>query len=493
MSILEIQDLSVHFGGEAILDGITLSVKPGECLAIVGESGAGKSVLTRTLLGLTQAESQWRVSAGRFDATGRDMRAASQRDWRRLRGAEVGLILQDALQSLDPLRTIEAEVGEALAVRDRGALWRNSASRRALVLDALQRAGLPNAADHLRQRSGELSGGMRQRALIASAIAANPQLVIADEPTTALDPATAARVLDLFAEIRASGTALLLISHDLRSVARIANRIAVLDRGRIVELGEATQILNRPQHTVTQQLLAASPSGPKPGPTRAPGEPLITVTAGTRSFARGKGGKGGKGETRALDSVSFELRRGEAVGVLGESGAGKTTLARVLVGAERLDSGTVSRAGAKVRLIPQDPLASFDPRWRVERIIAASNRLPDTTVAELLAMVGLEPELARRRPASLSGGQRQRVAIARALAADPDVLVCDEPVSALDMRTQAGILELLRRLQRERGLTIVFVSHDVAALRTVSDRVLVMRSGRIIEQGPTEAVFAGTA
>lgn len=485
MSALEVRGLSVQHGNELILNEISLAVAPGECLAIVGESGAGKSVLTRTLLGLTQADPSWRVHAEQFTVAEHDVCVASQRDWRTLRGAKVGLILQDALQSLDPLRTIEAEVGEALAVRDRRAFGSKRSLRRARVLDALQRAGLPKAEQHLRQRSGELSGGMRQRALIASALVSKPQLLIADEPTTALDPTTATHVLDLFASVRAQGTALLLISHDLQSLARIADRIAVLDRGKIVEVGGRAQILDSPRHPVTQRLVRAAPSGPKPGQVATPGESLIGITKGTRQFALGKG------HTLALDAVSFELRRGEAVGVLGESGAGKTTLARVLVGAERLDSGTVERSEARVRLIPQDPLATFDPRWRVERIIAASNRLPGTTVAELLTMVGLAPELASRNPSTLSGGQRQRVAIARALAADPDVLVCDEPVSALDASTQAGILSLLRRLQSERGLTVVFVSHDLAALRTVADRVLVMRDGRIVEQGPTEEVFAG--
>lgn len=539
MSVLEVRDLSVHYGrrrrrqaqasrdmsaGELILDGVSFSVQPGECLAIVGESGAGKSVLTRTLLGLVQADPEWQVKAAGFSVAGQDMRTAPQRTWRTLRGSTVGLILQDALQSLDPLRTIEAEVGEALAVRDRAGLWRRFSAgmrssigrpaapqqaesqhaapqqaesqtppqrtqpttpRRAQVLDALLRAGLPNAELHLRQRSGELSGGMRQRALIASALVGDPQLVVADEPTTALDPTTAAQVLELFASIRARGTALLLISHDLQSVSRIADRVAVLDRGRIVEIGEASQILRHPQHPATQRLVAAAPSGPKPGPPPAVGPPILTVHNATRSFATRKT------PTLALDDVTLILHRGEAVGVLGESGAGKTTLARVLVGAEQLDAGEVTRTKARVRLVPQDPMATFDPRWRVGRIIGTSKRLPGTTVAELLGMVGLDPELASRHPTTLSGGQRQRVAIARALAADPDVLVCDEPVSALDVATQAGILSLLRELQRDRALTLVFVSHDLAALRTVSDRVMVMRDGRVVEQGPTEEVFAG--
>jgi len=480
---LEVSGLTVSLRGEALLESISLSVEPGECLAIVGESGAGKSLLARTLLGLTQADPRWRVDADGFRIAGQDLRAASQRRWRALRGAEVGLVLQDALQSLDPLRTIEAEVGEALAIRGIG-----RGERRRAVIDALEAAGLPGARDRLRQRSTELSGGMRQRALIASALVGSPSLLVADEPTTALDPTTAARVLELFGSIVAAGTALVLVSHDLRSVARAADRIAVVDRGRIVEQGETDAILRRPQHPATRALVAAIPGGPKPSPAPDPGAELLRLDGASRRFPAPEGASTG------LHPVDLVLRRGEALGVVGESGAGKSTLARMLVGAERPDAGAVWRAPAcRVRLIPQDPVATFDPRWRVDRIVAASIRppregRPAPTPAELLALVGLRPELLRRRPASLSGGQRQRVAIARALAADPDVLVCDEPVSALDVSTQAGILALLRDLQA-RGVSIVFVSHDIAAVRTVCDRVLVMREGRVVDGGATERVL----
>ncbi|MBL3700578.1 ATP-binding cassette domain-containing protein [Leucobacter luti] len=481
--LLDVRALTVQRpGGDAVLADVDLAVAPGECLAIVGASGAGKSVLARTLLGLTQAERGWRVQADGLDLAGNDLRAAGPRRWRRVRGGTVGLVLQDALQSLDPLRTIGAEVGEALAVRGvRGT------ARRAAVVAALAAAGLPDPEQRLAQRASELSGGMRQRALIASALAAGPALLVADEPTTALDSATAAHVLASFNDIRDRGTAILLISHDLGAVARIADRIAVLDGGRIVERGPAARLLTAPEHAATRALVAAIPRGPKPTPPapRGGGE-LLRLAGAARLFPAPTGG------TTGLRGIDFELHRGESVGVVGESGAGKTTLARIIAGAERLDTGTITRAtpAPRVRLIPQDPVATFDPRWRVERILRASIRPESHTApAELLARVGLGAEFLTRRPRTLSGGQRQRVAIARALAAEPDVLVCDEPVSALDVATQAGILDLLRGLQQRLGVALVFVSHDLAAVRSVCDRVLILRDGVVVESGDTERVF----
>ncbi|PRI10295.1 ATP-binding cassette domain-containing protein [Leucobacter massiliensis] len=516
--VLRVEGLRVDLAGPGgrVLDGVSLSVRAGECLAVVGESGAGKSVLARSLLGLTQTDPAWRVSADRFELAGRDARRLSRRAWRGLRGGTVSLVLQDALQSLDPLRTIEAEVGEALAIR--GVRGR---ARRSAVIAALEAAGLPDAAARLGQRSGELSGGMRQRALIASALVTSPRLLVADEPTAALDPTTAARVLRLFAEVRDRGAAVVLITHELASAARVADRIAVLDGGRIAEAGPIGQVFTAPRHPRTRALIAAMPRGPKPraevgtgagsqaagaaaAGSQAPGPVLLALRGAARRYGAPGGG------TAGLHGVELELRRGEAVGVVGASGAGKSTLARLLVGAERPDEGAVERADPppRVRLIPQDPLASFDPRWRVERILAASiprsrrssrssgagappfAPVPAPTPAELLAQVGLGDELLRRRPASLSGGQRQRIAIARALAAAPQLLVCDEPVSALDMSTQAGILALLREVQRSRGLTLVFISHDLAAVRSVCERLVVLHDGRVVETGETERVLA---
>ncbi|WP_159500063.1 ABC transporter ATP-binding protein [Microbacterium sp. 18062] len=480
--MLRTTGLSVTLPGSGdVLHGIDLEVAPGECLAVVGESGAGKSVLARTLLGLTQEDHRARVRADVFELGGQDVRRLSRRGWRARRGVDVSLVLQDALQSLDPLRTVQAEVGEPLAIRHVPA-----GERRARVLDALDQAGLADPAIRLRQRSEELSGGMRQRVLIASALVGGARLIVADEPTTALDATVAARILGLLGGLRDEGRALLLISHDLEVVARVADRVAVMAEGRIVETGPTPDVLERPQHPITRALVAAVPRGPKRTPTEAAGRELITGRGLVRRFRSPDGGV-----TTALDDVGLTVRAGEAVGIVGESGSGKTTLARILVGADRPDEGTVEVTSPRpcVRLVPQDPLASFDPRWTVARILRASARA-GAAPADLLAQVGLSPGLAARSPATLSGGQRQRVAIARALAAEPDVLVCDEPVSALDVTTQAGILELLVRLQRERGIGIAFISHDLAVVRAVSDRVVVMREGRIVEEGPTEQVFA---
>lgn len=476
-----------------VLDGVSLAVAPGECLAIVGASGAGKSVLARTLLGLTDptdgAQPGWRVTARNFEVAGVDVRRARRSTWRALRGSEVALVLQDALQSLDPLRTIEAEVSETLAIQ--GVQRRH---RRGRAIRALTAAGLPDAHALLPQRSTALSGGMRQRALIAAALAGEPSVLIADEPTTALDPATARHVLDEFARVRDSGTALIVVSHDLGAVARIANRVMVLENGRVVESGSTAQLLSRPSHPATQALVDAMPSRrgplapPREGTNGPTGAPLVTLAGVTRSFGNRNGRFAG------IRDVHLTVRRGEVLGVAGGSGEGKTTLARVIAAAESPSLGTVEVApGTRIRLIPQDPLSTFDPRWRVRRVLTETLRRADFTAGTaptptaLLRRVGLHPKLLDRKPATLSGGERQRVAIARALAARPDVLVCDEAVSALDTVTQAGVLELLRGLSHDTA--IVFVSHDLGALASIADRLIVIDEGRIVNEGAAAALL----
>ena len=495
--ILEAAGLTVALPGAGeVVRGVDLAVAPGECLAIVGESGAGKSVLARTLLGLTQDDRGATVRAQTLRLAGTDLTRAGRGARRRMRGRDVALVLQDALQSLDPLRTMEAEVGETLAAQrvPRG-------ERRSRIVSALAAAGLPEPDTLLRRRSGQLSGGMRQRALIASALVGHAPLIVADEPTTALDATTAARVLELFGRLRDEGTALVLISHDLRAVARVADRIAVLDAGRIVEQGALGDVIDAPAHPTTRALLAAIPSGPKP-PSPRPAPPQPARGTETREMHRNWGAEPGSrcisaagvtrryGDVVAVDRADVELAAGEVLGIVGESGSGKSTLARLLIGAERPDEGEVAfvSPAPQIRLVPQDPLGSFDPRHSVERILRLARRGDADAPAALLERVGLDPALLPRRPATLSGGQRQRVAIARALAALPDVLVCDEPVSALDVTTQAGILDLFLTLQRESGIGMVFISHDLAVVRRVSDRVTVMRDGRIVETGPTEEV-----
>ncbi len=499
-AVLDVADLTVSFPGVGeVLRGVDLRLEPGRCLAVVGESGAGKSVLARSVVGLAgEGGAPAHVDATRFVVAGQDVMRADERTWRGLRGSAVGFVLQDALQSLDPLRTVGAEVGESLQVRGMG-----RAERRRRVLTALGQAGLDEPEVRAAQRSGELSGGMRQRALIASAVVGEPALLVADEPTTALDATVARGVLELLGRLRDGGTAVLLVSHDLGAVARLADDVVVLDAGRVVEAGPAHEVLRRPTHAVTRALLDAVPRGARRrpvGPAR-PREEVLRAT-GLHHRYRLPGG----GAVDALADVDLVVHRGEALGVVGESGSGKSTLARMLVAAERPAAGTVElfgepwsglperrRRGRRhlVRLVPQDPLGSFDPRWSAGRILRTALQVSGSsrTPAELLDLVRLPEPVLGRRPRSLSGGQRQRLAIARALAAEPAVLVLDEPVSALDVTVQAAILELLVDLQERTGTALVLISHDLAVVRQVCETVTVMQAGRVVERGPVEEVW----
>ncbi|TMR94210.1 dipeptide ABC transporter ATP-binding protein [Nonomuraea basaltis] len=502
-SLVTVEDLRVSFGHAEVVRGVSLTVEPGECVAIVGESGSGKSVTARTLLGLAGPGSTVRASA--FRVSGRDALAFTHGDWRRLRGGFAGLVLQDALVSLDPLRTVGAEIAEVLTVHD----VVPRARRADRVLELLDAVGIPDPATRVGQYPHQLSGGLRQRALIASAIAADPELIIADEPTTALDVTVQAQILRLLAERKAAGTALLLISHDLAVVGSIADRILVMKDGQVVEEGPAREVLAAPAHDYTCALLAAVPSAASRGIRLTTGTPRtrparvssVQVLAGaglTRSY----------GPRRVVDDVSFALDQGETLGVVGESGSGKTTLARLALGLLEPDTGQVTlhqrpwshqRERARrplrprIQLISQNPLDSFDPRHTVGHLIAEPLRLPRAErrerVRDLLARVGLPPETAARHPRELSGGQRQRVAIARALGPRPDVLVCDEPVSALDVSIQAQVLDLLADLQAEYGTAMLFISHDLGVVHHVADRVLVMKDGRVVEEGDVEHVF----
>ncbi|MFG2911176.1 dipeptide ABC transporter ATP-binding protein [Kitasatospora sp. NPDC048286] len=508
--LLTVEDLRISFGHGRrrtdVVHGVDLDLRSGECLALVGESGSGKTLTARALVGLTGPGAS--VTARRLDYGGQDLRTLGAREWRRLRGAGIGLVSQDALVSLDPLRRVGDEVAEPLAVHGVGT--RRDRPQRAV--DLLREVTVPEPELRARQFPHQLSGGQRQRALIAAGIAAAPRVLIADEPTTALDPSVRAQILDLLAERRATGMAVLLISHDLSAVARLADRIAVMRAGRIVETGPTGELLAAPRHPYTRMLLDSVPTGCRPAEATARvGERVVLRAEGLTKAYPATGGRRA-GTVTALDAVSLELREGETLGVLGESGSGKTTLGQTVLGLLEPDAGQVTLLGqpwsgrgeaaraalrGRIQLVQQDPLSSFDPRWTVERIVAEALGAPGrraarrhrARIAELLALVGLDEGLLERRPRQLSGGQRQRVAIARALAPEPEVIVCDEPVSALDVSVQAQVLDVFAEAQRRLGVALLFISHDLAVVRRMSDRVAVMRAGRIVETGATQEVF----
>ncbi len=513
--LVDVEDLRVHFGRQAheVIKGISFRLYPGECLALVGESGSGKSVTSRTLAGLTGTQS--RIEAQRLHFDGEDMRRFDERTWRGIRGARIGFVMQDALGSLDPLRQVGKEIAEPLQLHSN--LTREQ--RDAKVIELLRSVGVPEPELRARQYPHQLSGGLRQRALIASAIACHPQLLIADEPTTALDATVQAQVLALLESLRSRDTAMLVVSHDLAVVARLADRVAVMHNGSIVEQGPVEAVLYDPQHEYTKSLLRAGnsvhfvrdqESSPPPQPVLESTSEREDFVVEVRRLEKSFVGPDGK-KRKAVNDVSFSLRPGETLGVVGESGSGKTTVTRIVLGLENPDSGEVLVRGRvwhtlngreqraerkRIQVVFQDPLSSFDPRFTVERVLyealavaGCPGRELRSRAIELLQLVRLDARVLERRPIELSGGQRQRVAIARALAPQPEVLVCDEPVSALDVSVQAQILELLDDLKRRLGLACLFISHDLGVINHISDRVLVMKDGEVVEYGRIREVF----
>jgi peptide/nickel transport system ATP-binding protein len=518
--LLTVDNLRVSFGDSEVVKGISLAAWPGRCLAIVGESGSGKSVTARTLVGLTGPNS--RVRADRIEFAGHDLSRQSERSWRAIRGRDIGFILQDALVSLDQLRRVGDEITEPLKLHG----WGTRAARGERAVELLASVGVPEPAVRVRQRPYELSGGLRQRALIASAIALDPKLVVADEPTTALDVTIQAQVLDLLAESKDRGRSVILISHDLSVVARLADEVIVMRGGLVVERGPAPQVLYHPRHSYTRALLDAIPSEHTRG-TRlvrpAEGEQAVRRTRPTPDRTRPvlearhltKVFRGPDKVDRAVvDDVSFELFKGETLGIVGESGSGKTTAARMALALLEPTAGEALLSGERWSALPpakrrplrkrigviyQDPLSSFDPRWAVGRIITdalGTGSRPPASGAEarhrairLLEQVGLGEQHLDAAPLRLSGGQRQRVAIARALAPEPEVIVCDEPVSALDVSIQAQVLDLLAELQDELGVSYLFISHDLGVIHHMSDRILVMNEGRVVEFGTAQDIF----
>ncbi|MGV9564425.1 dipeptide ABC transporter ATP-binding protein [Streptomyces sp. NPDC003480] len=507
MSLVEVTDLTVRFGDLSAVDGLSFRLEKGAALGLVGESGSGKSTVAAALLGLHRGTGA-RVG-GSVLVAGTDVRQASQEELRRLRGGKAAMVFQDPLSSLDPYYAIGDQIAEVYRVHTRA----SRRAARARAVEVLDRVGIPDAARRSRSRPHEFSGGMRQRALIAMALACEPELLIADEPTTALDVTVQAQILDLLHTLRQeTGMGLLLVTHDVGVAAESVDEVLVMRHGRAVEHGPVDGVLGEPREEYTRDLLGAVPRVDAPRVrASAPSDEVVIEASGLRrEFGRGRR------SFAAVDDVSLTVRRGETLGIVGESGSGKTTLGRMLVGLLEPTAGEVRHGGAvrsgvdpAVQMIFQDPVSSLNPRRSVGESIADPLRargmgVPPLgrgrewgkeeghirgRVRELLRRVGLDEAHYDRYPHEFSGGQRQRVGIARALAADPRVIVCDEPVSALDVTTQAQIVALLGELQRELGLALVFVAHDLAVVRQVSDRVAVMRRGRIVEYGPADEVY----
>ncbi|GAA2301481.1 ABC transporter ATP-binding protein [Streptomyces kunmingensis] len=516
-ALLSVRGLTVSYPSRAgraeAARGVDLDIAAGEIVALVGESGSGKSSTAHAITGLLPPGG--RVDAGRVTFGGRELTGLAERELRALRGAHIGLVPQDPAVSLNPVRRVGTQVAEVLRIHRLAS--RRDARERAVEL--LELVGLPEPRTQARRHPHELSGGMRQRVLIAIAMAAGPRLIVADEPTSALDVTVQQSILDHFQSLaRDTGTAVLLVTHDLGVAADRADRIAVMADGRIVEQGPTAQVLTAPAAARTRRLLDAVPRwdvrpAPVSGSPAAAGvTPLLEVEHLTKDFPLPRSGAGPR-TVRAVDDVALTLRRGETLALVGESGSGKTTTARLILrllaptaGRIRVDGDDVTEAtGSRLRalrrriqLIHQNPYASLDPRQDIADIVAEplrAFRVGDSAaradrVRDLLDHVALPSDVGTRRPAELSGGQRQRVAIARALTLSPELVICDEPVSALDVAVQAQILDLLTTLQKETGVAYLFVSHDLAVVRRIAHRVAVLRSGRLVESGPTGDVFA---
>ncbi len=527
--ILDVQDLSIAYthGRESVtaVDSVSFALAPGDRLAIIGESGSGKSSIVNSLLGLLPENSRRSATSVRFDDV--DLSAlSSETDWNQVRGRRIAFIPQDPTIALDPVMRIGPQVVETLTLH--GGLERRAARGRTLEL--LDQVGIRDPERVFRAHPHELSGGMRQRVLIAIALAGDAELIIADEPTSGLDVTVQGVVLDLLDEVvRSHGVSVVLITHDLAVAGARADQILVLQDGRIIESGRTAEILAAPRSAYTRRMLEAAPSihhtklaasaeARERAVTAAPGDSdrgqsLLELRGVVKEYSR----KGlGQGSFRAVDEVSLTVPAGSSLGIVGESGSGKSTLARIATGIVRPDQGQVlyrgedvthRRGAVKRRLFSQmqyvfqNPYSSLDPRFSVAEVIAepldalqaTSRSERDRRVAEVLDAVGLPADIARRSPTELSGGQRQRVAIARAVALRPPLLVLDEPVSALDVTVQAQILQLLADLQSEFSLTYLFITHDLAVVRLLCDDALVLENGRVVEHRPVADLFADPA
>ena len=517
--LLRITDLEVSYHGTPVLHGVDLTVAEGERVALVGESGSGKSTTAAAVIDLLPSGGT--VTRGRIEYRGEDITSADAKRLRRLRGRQVGLVPQDPMSNLNPATRVGKQIAETLVAH--GLASGREALKRAVEL--MGEAGIPDAERRSRQYPHEFSGGMRQRVLIAIALACEPDLLIADEPTSALDVTVQRRIPDHLETLRSQrGTSMLLVTHDLGLAADRADRVVVMSQGRVVEEGPAHELLRNPQHEYTRRLVAAAPSISSARRTGADlpvsvtegqesqqdkgSEPILVAEHLTKEFSI----RGRRENLTAVDDVSFAVRPGSTTAIVGESGSGKTTVARMVLGLESPTAGTVRVAGEPVaeakgaqrrairramQPVFQDPYASLNPMFTVEHIVdeplrvfrVGDRKSRRARVAELLDHVALPRDTAQRHPNELSGGQRQRVAIARALALDPRLVVCDEAVSALDVLVQDQILTLLGDLQRDLGLSYLFITHDLAVVRLVAHDVLVMQHGRVVEGGTVDDVF----
>jgi len=507
--VLEVENLRIAFrqDGQAVpaVKGVSFTVGKGETVALVGESGSGKSVTALSTVGLLGESAQL---SGSVRYEGRELVGASEADLRRVRGNDISFIFQEPMTSLNPLHTLEQQLAESLALHQ--SLHGDAA--RARIIELLTRVGIRDPETRLADYPHQLSGGQRQRVMIAMALANRPELLIADEPTTALDVTIQAQIMELLAELKsAENLSMLFISHDLGLVRRIADRVCVMKGGEIVEQGPVERIFADPQHEYTRMLLAAEPTGrADPIPQDAP---EIVATKNLRIWFPIKRGflRRTVGHVKAVNAASISVRVGETLGVVGESGSGKTTLALAIM---RLiesegpivymgrDISQLSGRGLRalrrdMQIVFQDPFGSLSPRMTVEQIISEGlgvhgvepGRNRREMVDEIMREVGLDPATMHRYPHEFSGGQRQRIAIARAMILKPKLVVLDEPTSALDMTVQVQIVDLLRRLQRKHGLAFLFISHDLRVVRAMSHQIMVMQAGEVVEHGTTERVF----
>jgi microcin C transport system ATP-binding protein len=511
--LLAVRDLRVHFrSGDAVVEavkGISFDIDKGETVALVGESGSGKTVSALSILRLLPYPSALHPT-GIIEFHGRDLLRAPESLMRAIRGEKISIIFQEPMTSLNPLHTIETQVGEVLKLH-RGL---DDSAARQRVIELLGKVGLDEPEKRLHTYPHQLSGGQRQRVMIAMALANEPDLLIADEPTTALDVTIQAQILELLKQLQSElGMAMLLITHDLGVVRKMADRVYVMNAGEIVEEGPTADVFERPQHPYTRHLMSAQPKGQPPQPR--PQAPIVLETEDLRVWFPVKRGllRRTVGYVKAVDGLSLKVRAGETLGVVGESGSGKTTLGLALL---RLVSsrGPIAYVGKRIdaygfrkmrplrkemQIVFQDPYGSLSPRLSIAQIIEEGLLIQNPRmsyherrerIAHALQEVGLDPEAQDRYPHEFSGGQRQRIAIARAMVLEPKFVLLDEPTSALDMSVQAQIVDLLRDLQRRHDLAYLFISHDLKVVRALSNYVVVLKSGKVVEEGPAEEIFA---